>query len=124
MSNEGIINVSLDEADKWLVYSPFEETAKYRDVLALYTKALAFMDTLVKESITSGEFQREVGDYLKPSEFKPFSVPFIITSDGSNDTSFEVVFPDKDYTALNKAFGQISLKEKRKEVKKNKAKYG
>jgi len=124
MSNEGIINVSLDEADKWVVFSPFEETAKFQDVLDLYTKALDFMDTLVKESYISGEFQKEIDDTLPNSKFKPFSIPYKITSDGSNDTSFEVVFSDKEYTTFNKAFGQVSLKEKRKEVKKNKAKYG
>jgi hypothetical protein len=119
MSNEYVINVSRDKAGNQVAFSTYEETANKKDVIALYTQALALMETLTKEAVQSGEFRRQIPSmHFEDSMFEPFSIPFKIISDNSTGASFEVAFTDKNYTALNTAFGQIILKEKRKQVRR------
>ena len=119
MNNEGAINVSVDGEGDPVVYSPYEETAKREDIIALYTKALELMETLFKGAMESGEVRRQVPSmHFDSSQCKPFSIPFKIISDGRTGTAFEVEFIDKDYTVLNLAFGQLFLKEKRKQVRR------
>ncbi|MCL2662251.1 MAG: hypothetical protein FWE83_02850 [Oscillospiraceae bacterium] len=121
MSNEGIINVSMDENDKWVVSSPLDETGSRNEKIALYKGAQALMEELFKKAAESGELRKHIpGGHFDSSMFEPFSIPFKVISDGSTGTPFEVEFLAKDYTVLNTAFGQIALKEKRKIVTREK----
>ena len=121
MGIESVINLSLDEAENQVVNSPYEETAKREDIIALYTKAMDHMDALLKESIQSGEFFKQIpSGHFDTKQFEPFSIPFVVKSESGTDVSFEVDFSDKDYTVLEKAFGSVFLKEKRKQVRRKK----
>jgi len=114
MSNESVINVSVDGAGEQVVFSPIEETAKREDIITLYTKALAHMENLQKEAFAAGRFKP--GLHWDTKDCEPFSIPFKILSD--NNTSFDVEFIEKDYDVLNILNGSIFLKEKRKQVRR------
>ena len=114
MSNESVINVSIDGTGSPVVSSPIEETAKREDIIALYTKALAHMDELQKEAFAAGKYKP--GLHFDTNDCKPFSIPFRILSD--NDAPFDIEFIEKDYDSLEILFAQLFLKEKRKQARR------
>jgi len=114
MSNESVINVSVDGAGNPVVFSPIEETARREDIIALYTKAIAHMDVLQKEAFAAGKYKP--GLHFDTNDCKPFSIPFKVLSE--NGASFDVEFIEKDYDVLNILFAQLFLKEKRKQARR------
>lgn len=115
-ATESVINVSVDETGNQTIFSPYEETASRADIISLYTKVCDYMEELRKEAFEAGRYK--VGLHFDISAFKPFSIPFKIISDSSTGTPFEVEFIEKDYEVLQILFGQMFLKEKRKQVRR------
>ena len=113
---ESVINLSVDGDGNQTISSPYEETAGRADIISLYTKALAYMESLRVEAFQAGRIKP--GLHFDVSQFKPFSMPFKIISDSSTDASFEVEFIGKDYEVLQILFGEMFLKEKRKQVRR------
>jgi hypothetical protein len=116
MSNESVINVSVDENSIPLVSSPYEETAKREDVIALLTKAIAHMSALQKEAFAAGRIKP--GMHFEFKDVKPYTIPFRILSDGGTSSSFDVEFTKKDFEIAALVFAEMFLKEKRKMVRR------
>jgi len=116
MAIEGVINVSIDSSGNQTIHSPYEETAARADKIALYTKALDYMEGLRVEAFQAGRIKP--GLHFDTSDFKPFTIPFRVISDSSTGAEFEVEFIKKDYDVLEILFGGMYLKEKRKDVRR------
>jgi galactitol-specific phosphotransferase system IIB component len=113
---ECVINVNADEEGNQMVSSQYEESASRADIISLYTKAHDHIEALRKEAFEAGKYK--AGLHFTIKEFKPFSIPVKIISDSSTGGSFEVEFPEKDYEPMQILFGQMFLKEKRKQVRR------